>query len=141
MPAAASFSTSPDARRSAMPLDATPGEQAQEDQCGQNAGAVDPSRSLHHLALRLGPVLLLREQPDVRPLQGGWQVAVLGFGIPEAERSASRSSALPRRVSLCLRVSQSRKEWTKIIVCEYVVLPARCGLLHLRLASLPGRWA
>ena len=42
-----------------------------------------PPRPLHHPALRLGPVPLPRQQPDVRPFQGGGQMAVLGLGVPE----------------------------------------------------------
>ena len=36
-----------------------------------------------------------------------------GFACHRAARSANRSSARPRRVSRCLRVSQSRREWTR----------------------------
>ena len=39
---------------------------------------------------------------------GRWRFSGLAFHRPE--RSASFSSARPRRVSLCLRVSQSRRE-------------------------------
>jgi hypothetical protein len=36
-----------------------------------------------------------------------------GLAFQREERSASRSSARPRYVTRCLRVSQSRREWTK----------------------------
>ena len=36
-----------------------------------------------------------------------------GLAFHSAARSASRSSARPRRVSFCLRVSQSRSEGTR----------------------------
>ena len=42
---------------------------------------------------------------------GRWRFSGLAFH--DADRSASRSSARPRRVSRCLRVSQSRREWTR----------------------------
>ena len=42
---------------------------------------------------------------------GRWRFSGLLSQI--AARSASRSSARPRRVSRCLRVSQSRSEWTR----------------------------
>ena len=84
MPAVASFSTSPDRPKAAIPLDATPGEQAQDDQGGQSAAAVDPTRSLHHGPLRCRPILLPGEQPDVRPFLRRGQVAVLGLGSSRA---------------------------------------------------------
>ena len=55
-----------------------------------------------------------------------------GLASQSADRSASRSSARPRRVSLCLRVSQSRREWTRKIVCELVVLPTRHRVADFR---------
>ena len=43
--------------------------------------------------------------------EGRWRFSGLASQI--AARSASRSSARPRRVSRCLRVSQSRSEGTR----------------------------
>ena len=57
---------------------------SQESQSQDASESMHPSRPLHHLALRLGPVLLLGQQPDVRPLQRGGQMAVLGLGVPRA---------------------------------------------------------
>ena len=46
--------------------------------------AVHAAGPPHHLPLRLGPVLLLRQQPDVRPLQHRGQMTVLGLGVSRA---------------------------------------------------------
>ena len=57
---------------------------------------------------------------------GSWRFS--GRAFHTAARSASSSSARPRRVSFCLRVSQSRSERHQVIVGQLVVLLARLRL-------------
>ena len=102
---------------------------SQESQGQDASNAMHPPRPLHHPALRLGPVLLLRQQPDVRPFQGGWQVAVLGLGVPR-RRPFRQPQFRPPSPGLPLLAGQPVPQGVdQVIVCELVVLPARCGLL------------
>ena len=72
-----------------------------------------PDRPASSSFVRLGPPLGLCQQPDCRPLRGPKGDDDFGLGIPERRASASSSSARPRSVYFCLRVNQSRSEWTR----------------------------
>ncbi|HKM51867.1 MAG TPA: hypothetical protein VJY33_00580, partial [Isosphaeraceae bacterium] len=55
-----------------LPTNGDPGKNpsSQESKGQDTSDPMHPSRPSHHLALRFGPVLLLGQQPDVRPFKG-----------------------------------------------------------------------
>ena len=68
-------------------------------------------------------------------------MAVLGLGVPE-RRAFRQPQFRPSSTGLTLLAGQPVPQGVdQIIVCELVVLPARCGLLTFDLTNLPGRWA
>ena len=65
---------------------------AQESKGQDTSDPMHTTGTLHHPALRIGPVLLLGQQPDVCPLQDRGQMPVLGLGGPQ--RRAFRQTKL-----------------------------------------------
>ena len=124
----------------------TNGEPAKNSSDSQESNGQDTSdpmhapRPFHHLALRIGPVPLLGQQPDVCPFEGGRQLAVLGFGVPR-RRPFRQPKFGPSSTGLPLLAGQPVPQGVdKIIVRELVILSARSCRLILTRGSLPGRW-
>ncbi len=97
--------------QSAVALDAGPGEQSEQDQRGQRPATMEPPGFGHHSRVAaltssssvVSSLMFAHSSSDGRR-------RFSGFAFQSEDRSTSRSSALPRRVSRCFRVSQSRKE-------------------------------
>ena len=99
----------------AIALDAAPGEQAQQNQGGEGPAPVYPALPCR-IIRRCGSFqsFFLVSRRDVHPLpERTASRRFSGLAFHSAERSASRSSARPLRVSFCLRVSHSLSEGTR----------------------------
>ena len=86
---------------------------------------MEPAGPLHHGPLGIGPALAIGERADAEPFPERRQVAVLGFGIPQA--GAFRQPKFRTTTTrLSLLASQPVSQGVdQVIVRELVVLPAR----------------